>query len=348
MLKGNSEKIVDASQVCFIDLRIDLSQVSLRMSQLPPWSGPAPVQLILMGCPGSGKSHALQAMATTAKIATQMRTTFHDEITYGDFVGAYKPVPLFIDSTTTTYDAGGQEIKGILAKKVPSVMYQYQPGILVNAYVQAILNPAEKVVLIIEEINRANPAVIFGDFLQLLDRDDDGQSEYAIQPSADLSAHLYAKFAPVLGEENSRTAASLLQFPGNLLIWGTMNRADQSVKQIDSAFLRRWNIQYLSYDAPCAYDTAIVEGYATAKTWAELRGDINKRLCGIGGIEDDKFVGPYFLKRSELADRNKVFSKLITYLWYDVVSMERDELFEDGSLGSVHKRWMAGEHVLKL
>ena len=40
--------------------------------------------------------------------------------------------------------------------------------------------------LVIEEINRANVAAVFGDMFQLLDRSETGESEYSINTSKDL------------------------------------------------------------------------------------------------------------------------------------------------------------------
>lgn len=47
--------------------------------------------------------------------------------------------------------------------------------------------------LLIEEINRAKVAAVFGDVFQLLDRDDTGVSEYEIQASEDIRRYLADK-----------------------------------------------------------------------------------------------------------------------------------------------------------
>ena len=39
-----------------------------------------------------------------------------------------------------------------------------------------------------------------------------------------------------------------LRIPNNMLIWATMNSADQGVFPIDTAFKRRWDFEYLSLD----------------------------------------------------------------------------------------------------
>ena len=51
--------------------------------------------------------------------------------------------------------------------------------------------------MIIEEINRANVAAVFGDVFQLLDRGDDEVSEYPIQASEDIKAYLAKELAVI-------------------------------------------------------------------------------------------------------------------------------------------------------
>lgn len=298
---------------------------------------PPPVQLIAMGCPGSGKSYALKQFASSEGVKV-FRTTFHPELSYGDFVGSYKPVPVYVSSGGHTYKADGTEIKGVWANRIPVVKYEYRPGPFINAYKLSKNNPDQDVVLLIEEINRANPAAVFGDILQLLDRDDSGQSEYDIDTLPDMGDYLKSEGVP---------EPEKLRLPSNLFIWGTMNRADESVNYIDSAFLRRWSLHYLSYNLPSSYDDDDTSFGDREIKWKDVRNTVNSKLREIEGIEDDKFIGPYFMRRNELQDKGRVFSKLITYLWYDVIPMERDKLFISGTLSELYNKWIRGEQIFK-
>lgn len=56
--------------------------------------------------------------------------------------------------------------------------------------VKAFKNPNKNYLLLIEEINRANVAAVFGDVFQLLDRDETGESEYFIATSKELQEYL--------------------------------------------------------------------------------------------------------------------------------------------------------------
>ena len=63
------------------------------------------------------------------------------------------------------------------------IAYEYIPGPFIRVLVRALNNPNEQFLLLIEEINRASVAAVFGDVFQLLDRAPDGSSIYPIMPS---------------------------------------------------------------------------------------------------------------------------------------------------------------------
>lgn len=77
--------------------------------------------------------------------------------------------------------------------------------------------------LIIEEINRANVAAVFGDVFQLLDRGSNNVSEYPIQASEDIKKYLSDEL------HISPDECSMIKLPDNMFIWSTMNSADQGV-----------------------------------------------------------------------------------------------------------------------
>lgn len=301
-----------------------------------------PRQMIVLGAPGTGKSYWLQSICQESQLPDSQvfRVTFHPELSYGDFVGVYKPAPVYVTTGAEVYSdkmVPLEIIKDGKAKSLlPIVRYEYKAGPLVNAYCEAIKNPDKDYVIIIEEINRASPATVFGDILQLLDRGPDNASMYPVRTSSDLAQTLAERGVPNPDE---------LRLPSNLFIWGTMNRADESVNYVDSAFLRRWDTVYLPYNTAAAYDDDTVFCPHLC-TWKELRTEINSRLAKIRDIEDDKYVGPYFLGRHELLNSNRVFSKLITYLWHDVVPMDRDKLFKPGSLSELYAEWSNGNPIL--
>ncbi len=131
---------------------------------------------IVFGAPGTGKSFGLKddcdkLMEDT--VGTYERVTFHPDYSYSQFVGTYKPV----------MDSDGRSIR-----------YDFVPGPFMRVYVDALKSGRTEApqphLLLIEEINRAKVAAVFGDVFQLLDRDDDGVSEYEIQASEDIRRYL--------------------------------------------------------------------------------------------------------------------------------------------------------------
>lgn len=227
----------------------------------------------------------------------------------------------------------GQEISSDIA-------YEYVPGPFMRMYVKALRNARsdnpKPYLLIIEEINRANVAAVFGDIFQLLDRGDDEVSEYPIQASEDIKAYL----ARELGGNPEDYAK--IRIPDNMFIWATMNSADQGVFPMDTAFKRRWEFTYLGIDDS---DEKIRGKYvylADDKSqkveWNKLRKAINHFLAK-EKINEDKQLGPYFVSRSIVVpsegdeiDREKfirVFkNKVIMYLFEDAARQKRAKLFE--------------------
>lgn len=234
------------------------------------------------------------------------RITFHPNYSYAQFVGTYKPVQ---------DDADEKQIK-----------YEYVPGPFMRIYVSAKKNSSQNFLLLIEEINRANVAAVFGDVFQLLDRKSDGASEYPIAVSEDIKKYLAKNGI----QEDS------LSIPSNMYIWATMNSADQGVFPMDTAFKRRWEFEYIGIDE----NEKDVENFyipiceSKKVKWNELRKAINDKLIELG-INEDKLLGPFFLNKTMLEnamnkDSNfiKSFeSKVLMYLFEDAAKMKVRQLF---------------------
>ena len=148
-------------------------------------------QQIFYGAPGTGKSHKIkddESVKAADEKNLVFRTTFHPDTDYSTFVGAYKP-------TTTkraVRNVAGDIVRDTNKQEVyeDCITYSFIPQAFLQAYVTAWNNPDDKVFLVIEEINRGNCAQIFGDLFQLLDRDDEGASEYPIMADKDISKYL--------------------------------------------------------------------------------------------------------------------------------------------------------------
>ncbi|MDR0911814.1 MAG: hypothetical protein LBM96_04335 [Methanobrevibacter sp.] len=117
-----------------------------------------------------------------------------------------------------------------------------------------------------------------------------------------------------------------IRIPKNFSLVATMNSADQGVFVMDSAFKRRWEFEYIPIDfGKCKYSTNNIAGFDVE--WGDFAEKLNKKLSKLG-ISEDRLIAPYFLKKSDLNDKDKVASKLLIYLWDDVVRYNRDGLFK--------------------
>ncbi len=299
----------------------------------------APLQRIIHGCPGSGKSHQLEQDASAAHYV--IRTVLHPESSYSDFVGALRPQSIYrILTEQPKFSGSSIDVPG-----EPYVQYVVQAGSLLKAYYLACTYPDRSVVLIIEELSRAVAAHVFGDTLQLLDRIEDqahalkGYSTYEIEPRPDIWSWL--TFNEVW---HDHVAVGNIRFPPNLYIWATMNRADQNARQLDAAFLRRWDKQYISYLVTGSYDSSNVKYGGANIPWGTLRSAINNKLKSIEGVSEDKFIGPYMLPERKLGNPGAIYEDLWGYIWNDVLK-SRSHLFFDGiqTFADLEKAWAMGD-----
>lgn len=270
---------------------------------------------IVFGAPGTGKSNLLRAECEQYfNKENYERVTFHPNYSYGQFVGNYKPKPKFRDD------------------KTEYISYEFVPGPFLRIWIKAQnsikTGNKENFLLIIEEINRANVAAVFGDVFQLLDRNTDGESEYEIGTSEDMREYLINQcgFTP----DNVGT----IKIPRNMYIWATMNSADQGVMPMDSAFKRRWDFKYIGINQGCskiAGKLISLNPFGEIE-WDMLRRKINDRLTDPDlNINEDKLIGPFFLSDKEINSNlvDDIFkSKVLMYLFEDVLKHRKGKLFK--------------------
>ena len=172
-------------------------------------------QIILQGAPGTGKTYSSSeiavklidgnALSDRAELMKRYKelvdkeqiffTTFHQSMDYEEFVEGIKP----------------KTING-------NITYELEDGIFKEACKSAENN---KVVLIIDEINRGNISKIFGELITLLEVDKRKGKENEIEVILPYSKEKFS-------------------VPDNLYIIGTMNTADRSIGYVDYALRRRF------------------------------------------------------------------------------------------------------------
>ena len=226
------------------------------------------------------------------------------------------------------------------------ISYEYVPGPFMRMYVKALKNSRtdniKPFLLIIEEINRANVAAVFGDVFQLLDRGSNFVSEYPIQATEDIKKYLAKELGGKPEDYNK------IKIPDNMFIWATMNSADQGVFPMDTAFKRRWDFTYLGIDDN---DKELQGKFVTIGSkekqrieWNELRKAINEFLAE-AKINEDKQLGPYFISKSIVIPKDggteidsKLFcdafkNKVLMYLFDDAAKQKHQSLFEGSAKG---------------
>jgi len=165
--------------------------------------------LVLQGPPGTGKTWLARrlgyALAGAKDPDRVMAVQFQPSLSYEDFVRGWRP---FASDDGT----GGLRLTD---------------GVFLECVAAARERPGEAFVLVIEEINRGNPAQILGELLTLLETDKRDEAE-------------------ALRLAYPRHADERVHIPPNLHIIGTMNIADRSLALVDLALRRRFAFRNLT------------------------------------------------------------------------------------------------------
>lgn len=275
--------------------------------------------VIRYGAPGTGKSYAIDQEVAAHR---NFRTVFHPTLEQSDFFGSLKPV--------------------VAEEKV---QYRFVPGPFCLALADALNNPAERVNLIIEELNRGPAAAIFGDTFLLLDRQADGSGVYDIAAPSPEFAHW---FEITTGNTDGR-----VRMPSNLWLLATMNSADQGVFPLDTAFRRRWSQNYeplnFAQGPEVNFNVVGQDGASDEIPWRVLAVEINAVLTQRLSIPEDRLLGPWFVKAEDRNVDGAIPGKVLLYLWDDVLRHHgREEVFSSDvhTYGELILRMSGGHPIL--
>ncbi|WP_250657073.1 McrB family protein [Alkalimarinus coralli] len=207
--------------------------------------------LILQGPPGTGKTWLAKKLAYALmgqKDENSLRAVqFHPNLSYEDFVRGWRPSG---EGKLTLVDGPFLEMINE-AKKDASIKH----------------------VVVIEEINRGNPAQIFGEMLTLLEADKRTPSE-----ALELSYR--------------RAEGERIHIPANLYVIGTMNIADRSLALVDLALRRRFAFFDLKPALGEAWRNWVHSKAGIDNDFLQL---IEQRIVSLNNeISKDRNLGPQF------------------------------------------------------
>lgn len=260
--------------------------------------------IIYYGVPGTGKSFNVDE-----KFKENLyRATFYEDYSYSDFVGQVAPLL--------------RKEKG----KEDRLVYEFVPGDFAKVLRKALEQPGQTHNFIIEELNRANTAAVFGDVFQLLDREN-GVSKYKINNEQlakfiykDLNLEFINDWLAVDGSKNE------IRIPNNLNLIATMNTSDQNIHPLDTAFTRRWDMEYVAVDFGKLEEDLYIEGLNIR--WKEFGEYVNNKILSLNLMNsEDKQLGPFFASKDVITDKIKFANKVLVYLWKDVFKHSKEELF---------------------
>lgn len=268
--------------------------------------------LILQGPPGTGKTWLAKRLAFAligSRSPSRVRPLqFHPNLSYEDFVRGWRPSG-DSDSRLTLVDG---------------------PFLTAVADAQADArneSPRDHVV-VIEEINRGNPAQIFGEMLTLLEADKRTSDE-----ALELS---YPRHSD---DGNER-----VYIPDNLYVVGTMNVADRSLALVDLALRRRFAFIDLEpvlgdrwrrwVSKRCGLDT-------------EFLDDVARRLTTLNQtISSDNLLGPQFRVGHSVVTPSTEITNAVQ--WFTrVVETEIGPLLDEYWFDDTEKARSAREDLLK-
>ena len=277
-LFDNFKKVIET-------LTLSNSKIKELPTRTPRTTKIHPLNAILYGAPGTGKTYATAEYAVAIIENRDIKDEDREELMkkYREFQKEEKI------TFTTFHQSYGYEdfIQGLRPENRDGVM-EFKPvdGVFKRIADKALKDNGSNYVIIIDEINRANMSKVLGELITLIEED--------------------KRWGEVNQLSVTLPSGEVFVVPNNLYIVGTMNTADKSISIIDVALRRRFEFIEQQVDLSKVADTKL----------REVLNKINSKLKDETD-STDLLVGHAYFMNKTLADLDKLLNRAIIPLLYE-------------------------------
>lgn len=295
MSNTNDIKFDYEFQRCLVDSGEAVPNATVNNTDLPTLSprengNVVPMNFILYGAPGTGKTYATAeyAMAIIERREVDLSQKTPDE--RAALMQKYKEAIQQGRITFTTFHQsyGYEDFIQGLRPDTQNGGFNFVPvdGVFKRIADEAIRHGDKDYVIIIDEINRANISKVFGELITLIEED--------------------KRWGEINALSVTLPSGQIFAVPNNLFIVGTMNSADKSISLIDAALRRRFAFMEVVPNA------SVVENSVLKTVLERLNEELFKEL-----ESTDLLVGHAYFMGKEEKDLCAIMNQSIIPLLYE-------------------------------
>lgn len=334
-----------------------------------------PSQVIFYGVPGCGKSEKIKDRLKTVPEYNKIRVVFHPEYTNAEFVGSILPC---VENRKVSYKFTPGPFSRILRRAYlnPEQHFYLIIEEINRGHADAIFGEAFQLFDRIK--NKKIDEFGYGEGWSTFPIENMDISEYIrdkkllekeqkkglcknVKPLSLFENEVDGEGKPLTDDATSYESieitnfsfktgkmvfsdTTMIRYPLNLSILGTMNTSDQNIFSFDNAFQRRIDLKLV----PNEFEEGNYDGFKTEEIrdqhnaliadttikWGQFWGWINAKITatlkGLSSTED-KRIGVWFVSNVGGIIDDKVFAeKVLKFLWDDVFKFKRPQIFADG------------------
>lgn len=295
MSNTNDIKFDYEFQRCLVDSGESVSSTTENNADLPDLSHRdaekvVPMNFILYGAPGTGKTYATAEYAMAIIERRKVDLTQKSPEVRAELMRKYKEAIKNGRITFTTFHQsyGYEDFIQGLRPDTQSGGFNFIPvdGVFKRIADEAIRHGDKDYVIIIDEINRANISKVFGELITLIEED--------------------KRWGEINALSVTLPSGQIFAVPNNLFIVGTMNSADKSISLIDAALRRRFAFMEVVPNA------GVVENSVLKTVLERLNEELFKEL-----ESTDLLVGHAYFIGKEEKDLCAIMNQSIIPLLYE-------------------------------